>query len=426
MKIIRAVFYTICFLVVILFGMALNWTSLTIWPYKKQSGFKKISSHDSLTIFMVTNNYTPYSGGVVTTVNSYAQQLRLQGHKVFIITLDFLGTADSQENDVIRIYSPLKFMYHNNHMAIPWQPTNAIHKLAKKFNPDVIHVFHPFLLGASALRVGTILNIPVVFTYMTLYDQYLHYVPLPKMLTKPVTAFAVNDFCNKVDALIAPSNSAKEYICAQGITKEIDIVPLSILPLFLKSAFKEKPTSKKRFTLLTVSRFTPEKNIFFLLDMYKKLDAHKFRLVLIGYGSQLKELKKYAYKKLELSTNDVTFLISPPKDEIRAWYDRADLFVFASKTDTQGLVLAESMARGTPVVALKAPGVIDIISNGNNGFMVDTADQMADMIKKIAFDSNLFKTLQQNACLRGNQYAPQVCTKKLVEVYKRHITQKAL
>lgn len=366
---------------------------------------------------MITNNYKPYSGGIVTALDSYSDELRAQGHKVIIITLDFLGEKQHAQKDVIRLWCPIRFKYHNNHMAIPWMPTKKIYQLARTLKPDIIHVFHPFLLGASGLKVGKKLSIPTVFTYMTLYDRYVHYIPLPEFITRPITNSIVDDFCEKVDVLIAPSQSAQQHLIKQGVKHKSYVLPLSILPIYLKDNFEPKIINKSRFTLLFVSRFTSEKNIFFLLDVFNMLDQHKYQFVLIGFGEQEEALKQYAYQTLGLSEEAVIFIIKPPKEEICAWYDKADIFVFSSLSDTQGLVLAESMARGTPVVALKAPGVVDIIKQGINGFMVENKTEMKNTIEKISRDSNLFEDLQKNAWITGNQYSAANCTAKLLKIY---------
>jgi len=396
--------------------IVLNWTSLL--TRKSNKSKKKKQKKDSLTIFLISNNYKPYSGGVATALDSYAQELRAKGHKVIIITLDFLGDAQEKEENVVRIWSPIRFIYRNNHMAIPWRPTKALYDLAQLHEPDILHVFHPFLLGVSGLKVGIKLNLPVAFTYMTLYDQYAHYIPLPKCITQPIINYIVDDFCEKVDVLIAPSNSARDHIIKQGVQHKTYILPLSILPEYLKDTFTPKPAQKSEpFMLLFVSRFTPEKNIFFLLDMFKKLDQTHYRFTLIGFGSQTEALEKYAYETLALSPDIITFIIQPPKEEICAWYDTADLFIFASKSDTQGLVLAEAMARGTPVVALEAPGVVDIVKQGINGFMVNSQAEMIEIIEKISHDKDLFESLQKEAWITGNHYSASECTTKLLTIY---------
>src|SRR5579863_5217442 len=152
-------------------------------------------------IFFVTNYYTPYSGGVTQSIIAITDALRTQGHEVFIITLDFEPKTKSAPN-VIRVPCPIRFMYKKNYMAIPWRPTYFITQLLRQYKPDIVHVQHPFLLGTSGLRAARACNIPCVFTYHTMYEDYAHYVPLPHRFTKKLISSAVRRFCNNVDGII--------------------------------------------------------------------------------------------------------------------------------------------------------------------------------------------------------------------------------
>jgi glycosyltransferase involved in cell wall biosynthesis len=188
-------------------------------------------------IFFVTNNYTPYSGGVTQSIIADTNALRSQGHEVFIITLDFFkpqaqsapstqlrinsasATVDKAQENVIRVPCPIRFMYKNNYMAIPWRPTHVIKKLLQQYKPNIVHVHHPFLLGVSALHAARAYNTPCVFTYHTIYEDYAHYVPLPRQFTKKIIHAIVIHFCNKIDGIIAPSNAIKEYLIKEKIIK---------------------------------------------------------------------------------------------------------------------------------------------------------------------------------------------------------------
>src|SRR5579872_5344972 len=132
-------------------------------------------------ILFVTNNYTPYSGGIVSSIDATVHALYAKGHDVLLVTLDFFGVAVSEHKYIVRIPTIFRFMYKSNHMAIPWRATYELLSLAQTYSPDIIHVHHPFLLGKSGLDVAHILGIPCVFTYHTLYEQYAHYVPVPSL-----------------------------------------------------------------------------------------------------------------------------------------------------------------------------------------------------------------------------------------------------
>ena len=399
---------------------------MRFWYNLSNTFFKGIKGQEllkiPLKIAIVTNNYKPYSGGVVSSIDSFANELRLLGHEVLIVTLDFLGNGQSSDHGVFRIYCPIRFMYKNNHMAVPWRADKVVYSLLKEFAPDIIHSQHPFLLGVSALKASKSLGIPLVFTYHTQYEKYLHYVPLPTVFTFPTVKKLANNYCNQVDGIIAPSQSIYNYLISSNI-KQIQIIPSGILPIFLSDKLNIR--KNKPFHLLTVSRFTKEKNIYFLLDVFSKLDQNEFIFTLIGYGAELKPLQEYAYKHLNLSPDKIKFIEKPNKSIIASYYNSSDVFIFSSVTETQGLVLAEALAGGTPVIALNAAGSCDVIQNGVNGFLVETKEEMINKINLLSQDSVLHERLQYGAWATGNEFSPKNMTQKLVDFYFTIIKSKS-
>lgn len=375
-------------------------------------------------IFFVTNNYTPYCGGIVSSITTISDALRAQGHELFIITLDFLGKRHHNDPDhIIRITCPIKFMYKKNHMAIPWRPTHTIIQLLKKYKPDIVHIHHPFLIGKSALRAARVCKIPTVFTYHTLYEAYAHYIPLlPQWCTKPLIRSTAIRFCNTVDGIIAPSNGIKEYLSSQRVTPPIHIIPSPLhTSFFTQNKFTKSILDKKIFNLLVVSRFVPEKNIPFVFDVFKQLPDN-FMLTLIGYGADYEALQTLAFTTLQLSPQHVCFIHKPPHHELINYYRNADLFIFSSKTDTQGLVLAESMSQGLPVIALDGPGQRDIIINGINGFIINDAEHAATTIMNIACDALLHNQLISGAFTTAQRYHADYIIKQLVNFYRTTIS----
>ncbi len=379
-----------------------------------------------LVICMITNNYTPYSGGVVSSLIASAQALRALGHRVVIITLDFLGNYNyseehPEEHDVIRIRCPFKFKYNDNQIAVPLAPHKALFDLIQAYAPDVIHVHHPFLLGVSGLKVAKNFDIPVVFTYHTIYEKFVHHVPLPEFLTRKIALHRVKWFCKKVDALIVPSTSIVNYLKDQSISLPdvVGVIPSGVRAIFNKNSFVYKQTviGKAQYILLSVSRFAQEKNITFLIDMFAGLDHTQFKLLLVGYGADVDRLKEYAYNVRGISDKSLEFIIKPSKKELIDLYDKADLFVFASRTETQGLVLAESMMRGTPVVSCTGMGVNDIVKSYYNGILVETCKEMQQAIITILKNDQLFRLLQHNAWKTGNLYTQHQSAFKLSELY---------
>ncbi len=375
-----------------------------------------------LNIAIVTNNYKPYSGGVVSSIDSYASNLRQLGYKVSIITLDFVKNDNLNEVDVFRIKCLIKFTYKNNPIAIPLRSYERLNSIIKFLKPDIVHSQHPFLLGQSALKVCKELNIPIVFTYHTRYDLYYHYIPLPKLITRSIAKKWSISYCNNIDGVIAPSESIYNFLKESKVKKPIQVIASGILPIFESNSFIEKKI-KEPFHLLTVSRFVKEKNIYFLLDAFAKLDQNKFIFTLIGYGAELENLKKYVYQKLNLSIEKVKFIEKPSKEVISSFYRNTNLFIFASFTETQGLVLAEAMSCSTPVVALDATGSRDIIKNGINGFLINSIDQMTEKIIEISKDSILYKKMQMEAWRTSQFYTSKSATQNLINFYNKIISK---
>jgi len=372
-----------------------------------------------LRIAFITNNYFPYSGGVVHSIEAFTQELRKQGHQVWIITLDFLGNSTCDHEYVIRIHCPIRFQYKKNHMAIPWRPDAQIHDILNRLHPDIIHVHHPFLLGNAALKFANKYTIPTVFTYHTLYEKFTHYIPLPKTVIQPVTKKVVKIFCNKVQGIIAPSSYIQQYVLNNEISVPVKIIPSPINQSYLDK-YKKKEYAE-RFRLLTVSRFTKEKKITRLLDVFSQLDSRKFEFTVVGYGYELDNLKQYAYKKLGLSPSSVTFIVKPSQSKLKDMYQNADLFIYGCPTEIQGLVLAEAMACANPVVSFAGPGQKDIIKNGYNGYIVDSITEMKQAIEMIASNNALSEALATGALNTAQKYAPTRLTNQLTIFYYQMI-----
>lgn len=368
-------------------------------------------------IAMVTNNYTPYSGGVVSSINAIVAQLQALGHEVIIITLDFIG--DHQDPSyVYRIKTCFKFTYRNNHMAVPWRARSQLQQILTQFDPDLIHVHQPFLLGPLAVTLGKKMCKKIIFTYHTLYQEYAHYVPAaPRKLTQKCIDLLVTSFCAQVDGIVAPTPGVKQLV-PQVYNHKTQVIPSPLQHEFLMPYYVPK-AKKDYFSLLTIGRMVPEKNIPWLLRMFAGLDPLDFKFVLAGYGSHFEQLKTYAYHTLKLCQSSVIFIHRPTKTQMKALHKDADLFVFASQTDTQALVLAESMAHGTPIIALDGIGQRHIIEQGHNGYLVHSHDQMRSIIQKIADNQEHHVKLQKKAFETSLQYHPSVLAQKMVNFYQK-------
>lgn len=366
-------------------------------------------------IALVSNNWIPYSGGVVSSLRIQLDALRAAGYETCLITLDFLGNHEDPPY-VTRIKTIGKFTYKANHMAIPWRPTKQILAIFQDFKPDIVHVHHPFLLGASALKAARQLKIPIVFTYHSQYEAFAHYVPLPSWITRPIIRYLVTFFCKCVDGIIAPSSLIKQNLQDVGIKTPIVVIASALQPIFLHKIMPIKQP-KKRFELICVSRFVQEKNILFLLDVYARLSSDRFKFTLAGYGYAFDEIKAYAYETLRLKQQNVVFIHKPTQSTLAELYVQGDLFLFSAQHETQGIVFTEAMAGATPVVCLDGAGQRDIVEQGVNGFIIDTADQMIEIVRKIAQDQQLYQQLSEQAWQTAQRYTSDYMVAQLISFY---------
>lgn len=199
-----------------------------------------IEDQRKLKILFVSNNFRPYSGGVVSALTILIDELITLGHEVRLITLDF-GVSCIDEPYVMRIPSAITFLHKGNHMAVPWRIKTFMKKLIAEFCPDLIHVHHPFLLGDAAQQLAYKNKIPLIFTYHTQYEEYAHYVPLlPQPVTTKTIAYLVQRFCARTDLLIAPSLSIKKQLEDVGIKKSITVISTPIRDYFFFKCVSKK------------------------------------------------------------------------------------------------------------------------------------------------------------------------------------------
>jgi 1,2-diacylglycerol 3-alpha-glucosyltransferase len=339
-------------------------------------------------ILMVTNTFTPHVGGVARSVAATSQRLEALGHKVMIVCPTFEGTESTHR--VLRV--PAIEHFQNTDFSFPLPIPSGVHQAIDSFDPDVIHSHHPFLLGDTALRVGAERDIPVVFTHHTQYDMYAHYMggENSDFAKRFINELDVG-YCNLCDVVIAPSQSIADDLIARGVTRQTQVIPTGIdvdwWSLGSRQAFRDaQGIPQDTFVIGHVGRLAKEKNIPFLADAVALyLSKHpEARFVVAGVGPSESDIL-LAFEKRNLVNQLLKFGVLD-RVELRDLYRSLDVFVFASKSETQGIVLAEAMAASVPVVAIDAPGVREILEDKINGRMLpdESLEMFAGAIEWIA------------------------------------------
>ncbi len=377
----------------------------------------------SLKIGIFTDSYRPYTSGVVRSIETFSDELRTQSHEVFIFAPEYPNHHQEQleEDGVFRFSSIPAPTNHDYALALPF--SIRLHSTLKKIGLDVIHVHSPFLLGRLGAHYAKKLNIPLVFTFHTLYDQYVHYVPIGQNFTKKITKKFCADFCNHCDLVIVPTGIIGEHLQAWGVSTEIKALPTGININSFRT--EEKNWLYQKFNidtseklLISVGRLGKEKNFEFILKTFGNINAAfpKTKLVLVGNGPEKDELVKIA-KELDI-LEKVIFTGTLSRDETAKAYNSAYIFVFASVTETQGLVVGEAKAAGLPTVAVKAFGVSEMVENGVDGFLTNLdISEFVDKVNLLLGDENLRYTMSQNAMKKSEAISSKNCAQKLLQYY---------
>jgi len=374
-----------------------------------------------LRIGIFTDSYLPYTSGVVRSIETFSEGLDNRGHEVFIFAPDYDNCR--KENRVFRFSSIKSPTNREFSVALPFsfefKPT------IKKLDLDLIHVHSPFLLGRLGAKYARKLGIPLVFTFHTLYEQYVHYIPFAKWLTKELAQHISRSFSNNCDLVIVPTAVIGDYLREIGVTATTSVIPTGIKVEEFRQGDKE--WLKDRFDLpggerimMFVGRLGQEKNINFLLESFWNINKEipNTRLILVGSGPEEENLRD---KSAEYGINQqVTFTgLIPPADVIHC-YAGSDIFVFPSVTETQGIVIAEAKASGLPVVAVNAFGAAEMVENGADGFLTELdMDQFNEKILLLLKNPDLYEKMSRQATINAEELSTDRCTDKLVECYKQ-------
>ena len=376
-----------------------------------------------MNICMFTNTYLPHVGGVARSVHFFARDLRKMGHRVLVAAPEFDG--QKPEEDVVRLPAIQNFNGSDFSVRIPLP--FVVEQEVDAFKPDIIHSHHPFLLGDTALRVSRKKRLPLVFTHHTLYEQYTHYVPghsgnMADFVIKMSTSYA--NLCNGV---IAPSRSIQKLVLKRGVEQEVRVIPTGVdLGFFTHpdaSGFRRAhDIPEKVFVLGHLGRLAPEKNLEFLYRTARrclKKDSNLFFLI-AGDGPFRDVLAKEARQD---GLGDRVILSGKVTGEdLRDAYGAMDLFVFTSRSETQGMVITEAMAAGLPVVALDASGVREVVKEGQNGRLLaaDASEEyFADAVLTLRKNPAKLDAMKKAAKETARKFSRGVSAKKMESVYTK-------
>ena len=379
-------------------------------------------------IGLFTDTYKPHINGVATSILMLENALRKLGHTVYIVTVnnDILS-YDFGDSNVIRIPGIPIGIYDYRLSGI--YPLKAIKKI-KSWNLDIIHSHTEYGIGTFARIMAKQLDIPIVHTYHTMLEDYVHYITKGYFNTtsKKIVEYFTKFYCDKtVSELIVPTRKTYDLFKEKyKYDRSVHIIPTGIeVERFYKenvdfnkveSLKKELKIKKDDFVILFVGRIAKEKSIDFLIDNHSFLmkKNKNCKLLIVGGGPDLEMLKKKA-KKMK---DNIIFTGKVPWDEVPNYYHLANCFATASYTETQGLTVVEAMASGIPVIALDDEAFNTVIKEGFDGYLFKDKKKYRNSVLTLMNDKDKCKEIGIQALASSQTYSSKFYAERVLEIYK--------
>lgn len=384
-----------------------------------------------------TESYPPLVNGVSTSILMLEHALTKLGHEVFIITVSDNKKDYVLENNghILRLPSVNLANCYDYKMTSVYS-IKAVNMI-KKMNLDVIHSNVEFTVGIFARVVSEQLSIPLVHTYHTNWEDYTHYITKNKKILddicKKLLKYLVVFFEDKtVTELIVPSNKIYNLFKDKyKFTKNIHIIQTGIeTSKFYKENFNQKDINslkkklgikKKDFVVMTVSRLAKEKSVDRIINNHKELvkKYSNMKLLIVGDGPDIDKLKDEA-KSLGVS-DSVIFTGKVPLSDIPIYYQLGNVFVTASKSETQGLTVVEAISSSLPVVAVKDDSFVNSVIEDFNGFVFTDDEKYINSISKLYEDKDLYNRLSNQSRLLSADFSSEYFALKVLKVYETAI-----
>lgn len=355
-----------------------------------------------------TDTFLPQRNGVVTSLLSFGPELVERGHEVFV----FCPKSNVKEFRGMAVYSYPAVAFRNYpefRIAIPRGKNKAP-------GLDIVHTHSPFTMGFFGWRVAKLQKIPRVSTFHTLLPEYVGYVSrLGRSILERITWRYCRVFYNRHNKLIAPSGALKKILRKHKIEKRIEVIPTGIDTNFFRPLDKAKARRKLGLghgkIFLCLGRLGHEKNVDMVIRAFENVDA---KLIIAGRGPAKKKLKELTRK---LGLKKKVFFRGFVPDELKpAYYSAADALVIASESETQGIVVAEAMACGTPVAAANSLALPEMVKDMKNGYLFEPGEigQLSEILQN--YDPP--DEMRARALKTGQKSSIEKCVDKLEKFYK--------
>ncbi len=388
-------------------------------------------------IGIFTETYTPYISGLVTSEIMLKKGLEKLGHEVYVVTanLESFHYEYDEEERVLKVPGIPTGIYDSRLTAV--YPLKAVNKI-KSWNLDIIHSQTEFAIGTFARILAYQLDIPLVHTYHTMYEDYIHYITKGYFdkSSKKIVEYLTLFYCDKTATeLIVPTKKTYDLFKEKyQVDRNIHIIPtgIELERFYTENIDKKKLASIKRkekitkddFIAIFIGRLAQEKNVVFLLDVMKDLvpSLPKLKLLIVGDGPGY-DLYKEIIEKDHLE-NNVIMTGKVAWEEVPYYYHLSDIFLTASHTETQGLTVIEAMASSVVPICIDDESFKNTVIDGLNGRIFNNEKECKEIITELYNDNELTKKLSKQARINSDRFSAKYFAESVLDVYKYAIEHK--
>jgi glycosyltransferase involved in cell wall biosynthesis len=378
-------------------------------------------------VLMLSDVYFPRINGVSTSIATFRGSLALQGIRCTLVVPEYghTGTSASDDADVRRVPA----------WTVPLDPEDrlmrkgVLRSTLEALDPrsfDLVHVQTPFRAHGVGIEYARRHGLPVVETYHTHFEEYFHhYLPwMPAPMLRNLARSISRRQCNAVDLVISPSPAMRGVLRSYGVTRPIEVLPTGLdLSLFEagdgRRFRRDHGIAPERPVLVVVSRVAHEKNIDFLIEVVDRmrLELPQILLIIAGEGPASEHLKQLVYRRA-LGGHVMFVGYLNRQGALQDCYRAGDIFVFASRSETQGLVLLEALALGVPVVALAEMGTREIVLPQRGSITApDDPAQFAAMTTALLRDRERLQGMATEARVFAREWASDSIALRMREIY---------
>lgn len=378
-------------------------------------------------VLFVSDVYFPRVNGVSTSIRTFRQDLETCGVETLLVVPSYVQSgAPADEPGIMRVAAS-GVPKDPEDRRMRWGALNRLLRTIPRGQVDVVHIQTPFVAHYAAARFARNNGLPCVATYHTFFEEYLHhYVPvLPRGIGRYLARRFTRSQCADVQALIAPSDPMRDVLLEYGVSTPIHVLPTGLPADRFNPGIPERFRTEQgipvgRPLVTYVGRVAHEKNIEFLIKVFVEVRKviPRAMLVIAGEGPARDPLRQLVVR-LGLE-KDVHFAGYLDRDTgLLDCYAAANVFVFASRTETQGLVLLEAMAQGAPVVSTAELGTRSVLKSGCGALVVEEKLQpFADAVVRVLQD----EALRTDLAGRGRSYArtwsSAIMARRLADLYE--------